>query len=222
MHLGAVDLYEGIFFELKILMQQQLFNENIQGKNILPFDGEAYIYQSFFNANESANYFDKLMNTIAWKQDQMILYGREVALPRLTAWYGEHSKDYSYSGINSKAMLWTPELSEIKNRIESISQVIFTSVLLNLYRTGNDHVSWHRDNEKVLRVNPVIGSVSFGATRIFKFRYVKDKSIVKSIELTSGTYLLMKGATQHNWEHTIVKSKKISDPRINLTFRILF
>ena len=203
-------------------MQQLLFNEELSNKNFLPFDGEVYVYQNFFNSMESELYFNTLMNSITWKQDKMKLYGREVALPRLTAWYGEHSKDYSYSGINSKALPWTPELLEIKMRVESIAKVNFTSALLNLYRTGNDHVSWHRDNEKVLRVNPVIASVSFGATRTFKFRNIRDKSVVRSIELTSGTYILMKGETQHNWEHSITKSKKVDAPRINLTFRILF
>ena len=116
---------------------------------------------------------------------------------------------------------WTPELLEIKSRIEEQAQIHFTSVLLNYYRNGNDYVGWHRDNEKVLRINPVIASVSFGATRTFKFRHMADKSLVRSAELAHGTYVLMKGETQHKWEHQVPKTKKVLTPRISLTFRIL-
>jgi len=117
---------------------------------------------------------------------------------------------------------WSPQLLEIKSRVEAHSKINFTSVLLNYYRNGNDHVGWHRDNEKVLRVNPVIASISFGATRIFRFRHINDKKLVRSTELHHGTYVLMKGETQHFWEHEVPKAKKISSPRISLTFRVIW
>jgi alkylated DNA repair dioxygenase AlkB len=190
-------------------------------ENLLPFDGEVYVYPDFFTIKESEHYFKVLFESINWKQDAMKFYGKEVKLPRLTAWHGSSVKDYSYSGIENKPVAMTRELLEIKSRIEKESSFSFNSVLLNLYRDGNDSVSWHRDNEKVLRVNPVIASVSFGATRTFKFRHVNDHSLVRSVDLTSGTYVLMKGRTQHLWEHHIPKSKKVNSPRISLTFRIL-
>jgi alkylated DNA repair dioxygenase AlkB len=196
--------------------------EGAQKGNILPYDGEVYVIRGFFNEEESAEYFKTLLNTIEWKQDEMKMYGKIVKLPRLTAWYGDNGKDYSYSGIEQKGRGWTKELQEIRERIQNHSGIKFTSVLCSLYRNGNDSVSWHRDNEKVLRVNPVIASVSFGATRVFRFRHVDDHSVVRSVELTSGTYVLMKGETQHKWEHQIPASKKILTPRISLTFRILF
>jgi alkylated DNA repair dioxygenase AlkB len=190
-------------------------------ENLLPFDGEVYVHPGFFTNAESERYFKILLDTINWKQDAMKFYGKEVKLPRLTAWYGTSVKDYSYSGIENKPVPMTRELLEIKSRVENESSFRFNSVLLNLYRDGNDSVSWHRDNEKVLRINPVIASVSFGATRIFKFRHINNHSLVKSVELSSGTYVLMKGQTQHMWEHHIPKSKKVHSPRISLTFRIL-
>jgi len=207
-------------------MQQELFSEtnNTQEviKNLLPKDGIVEVHHSFFSLTESDAFFEKLLNTIEWHQDSMKFYGKEVNLPRLTAWYGEKMKKYSYSGINMKVHEWTPELLFIKNRIEQHSGLQFTSVLLNLYRSGNDSVSWHRDNENVLRVNPVIASVSFGGTRMFKFRHVDDHKLLRSVELTNGTFVLMKGETQHRWEHTIPKTLKEVTPRISLTFRILF
>jgi alkylated DNA repair dioxygenase AlkB len=201
----------------------ELFNDlHFKTINLLPYDGEVYAIPGFFNLTESEMYFKKLLSTIQWKQDSIKFYGKEVKLPRLTAWYGDSMKDYSYSGIDMKGLQWTPELLEIKKRVEDDAKVEFTSVLLNLYRDGNDSVSWHRDNEKVLRKNPIIASVSFGATRIFKFRHINNHELVKSLELKSGTYVLMKGDTQHFWEHHIPKNKKITEPRISLTFRILF
>ena len=205
-------------------MQGDLFTsvDQLSVQNILPYDGEVYLYPGFFNKAESDEYFQLLTESIEWQQDKMKIYGKEVNLPRLTAWYGDHLTDYSYSGISMKSKSWTPGLLSIKKRIEEFSGIKFTSVLLNYYRDGNDSVSWHRDNEKVLRINPVIASVSFGATRTFKFRHVNDFSVIRSVELEHGTFLLMKGETQHKWQHQIPKSRKVIKPRISLTFRIMY
>jgi alkylated DNA repair dioxygenase AlkB len=205
-------------------MQRDLFTPagKFHVQNLLPYDGEVIVYPEFFSKEESDHYMQALLNSIEWQQDKMKIYGKEVNLPRLTAWYGDHYDDYSYSGINMKSKPWTQELISIKNRIEEFTGIKFTSVLLNYYRNGNDSVSWHRDNEKVLRVNPVIASVSFGATRTFKFRHVNDYSVIRSVELEHGTFLLMKGETQHNWQHQVPKTKKVMKPRISLTFRIIY
>jgi alkylated DNA repair dioxygenase AlkB len=205
------------------MIQPDLFSTGISpGQNILPFDGEVNVYPGFFSKEESDHYLEKLLSEIEWQQDKMKIYGKEVKLPRLTAWYGEHRNDYSYSGISMKSKPWTPELKSIKKKIEDFTGIKFTSVLLNYYRDGNDSVSWHRDNEKVLRVNPVIASVSFGATRTFKFRHVNDFTLIHSVELEHETFVLMKGETQHKWQHQIPKSKKIRKARISLTFRIMY
>jgi len=114
---------------------------------------------------------------------------------------------------------WTEELLAIKNRIEKESGQEFTNVLLNYYRDGNDSMGWHKDNEKELGVNPVIGSVSFGASRSFHFKNQSDKNLKEKVLLTNGSFLLMEGSTQHHWYHSIPKAQKISEGRINLTFR---
>ena len=205
-------------------MQSQLFNSSTESRaiNLLPKDGEVFVRHSFFNKEESERFLHYLLHEVPWQQDQMKFYGKTVNLPRLTAWFGEHEKDYSYSGIDMKPNPWTPELLEIKSRVEQDAKIRFTSVLLNYYRNGNDYVGWHRDNEKVLRVNPVIASVSFGATRTFRFRHVNDRKLVRSTELHHGSYVLMKGETQHRWEHEVPRTKKVMSPRISLTFRVLW
>jgi alkylated DNA repair dioxygenase AlkB len=199
-------------------MQQSLLEEN---KNLLPFGGQTYFYPKFFSQAESDIYFRHLLLEIEWKQQPIKMFGKEVMQPRLTAWYGDAGKSYTYSGITMQPRLWTGILTEIKQKIEVIAQVHFTSALLNLYRDGKDSMGWHRDNERELGINPVIGSVSFGVTRRFQLRNYADKKNIQSIDLTHGSFLLMSGETQHNWEHRVSKTDQLKDSRINITFRIL-
>jgi alkylated DNA repair dioxygenase AlkB len=196
-----------------------LFNTS---ENLLPSDGEVYFYPSFFEKKEGDDLVQSLLENIAWKQEPIKIFGKEIMQPRLTAWYGEPDKSYSYSGITMNPLTWTADLLHIKTSIEALSQVTFNSALLNLYRDGKDSMGWHRDNEKELGQNPIIGSVNFGATRTFKLRNHADKKVVKSIDLTHGSFLLMRGSTQHFWEHQIPKTSKFCEPRINITFRVVF
>jgi alkylated DNA repair dioxygenase AlkB len=191
-----------------------------KGYNLLPKEGEVLVYPEFFSKEESDRLFEALSRTIQWQQDKIRLFGKAIDLPRLTAYYGEDNMPYSYSGIKMNPHPFTPELLEIKSKIEKEAQVHFTSVLLNRYRDGKDSMAWHCDNEPELGRNPIIGSVSFGATRTFKFRHLQDRSVEK-ILLTHGSFLLMQGETQHKWEHAIPKSSRVLSPRINLTFRII-
>jgi len=199
-------------------MQSSLFNMD---ENILPFKGAAFFYPQFFSLAESDQYLSALTGEISWKQEAIKIYGKEVMQPRLTAWYGDAGKGYSYSGITMQPLPWTRSLIAIKQKIENVAGVNFTGALLNLYRDGEDSMGWYRDNEKELGINPVIGSVNFGATRLFQLRIFKEKNIVKSIDLTHGSFLLMKGETQHQWEHRVPKTNKKTGARINITFRVI-
>jgi alkylated DNA repair dioxygenase AlkB len=190
-------------------------------ENILDRDGQAGYYPQLFSVAESDFYFHKLLEEIDWKQETVFLFGKSRMQPRLTAWYGDPGASYRYSGITLHPKKWTPLLLEIKQRIETVSPVIFNSALLNQYRDQKDSMGWHRDNEKSLGINPVIGSVSFGAARRFLLRYYSDKSIRQSLELTHGSFLLMQGKTQHFWEHCIPKQSLTTGPRINITFRTI-
>jgi alkylated DNA repair dioxygenase AlkB len=185
-------------------------------------DAEVVFYPSFFDEQESDKFFQQLSQEIKWQQDKIKHYGKEIKLPRLTAWHGDAGKLYTYSHISMRSEPWTPLLLHIKTRIEEVAKVTFNSVLLNLYRTGKDGVSWHQDNEPELGKNPVIGSVSFGATRQFQFRHKFKKELSKfDLDLTSGSLLIMKGPTQKFWQHQIPKTSKFVLPRINLTFRVI-
>ena len=151
----------------------------------------------------------------------MKMYGKVIDLPRKMAWYGDRDRSYTFSGIHFDPEPWTPTLLKIKKRIEEVSDVEFNSVLLNLYRHGQDGISWHTDAEAELGENPVIGSVSFGETRRFMFRHKHNKDLKAEAELTHGSLLLMASETQHFWQHQVPKTTRTLKPRINLTFRTI-
>lgn len=185
-------------------------------------DAEVIFYSHFFEKDESDLLFKKLSEEIKWRQDKITYYGKVIDLPRLTAWYGDLDKSYTYSNIAMRSDPWTPTLMYIKNKIEEVAKVNFNSVLLNLYRNGKDGVSWHQDNEPELGKNPVIGSVSFGGTRRFQFRHKLRRELGKiDVDLTHGSLLIMKGETQRYWQHQIPKTSKPVESRINLTFRVI-
>lgn len=178
-------------------------------------------YPTFFGKAEADRLFAELMNGISWKQDVIRMYGKEIPLPRLSAWYGDDDKPYTYSGITLTPNRWTSALRLIKERIEAVAGVSFTSVLLNRYRDGKDHISWHTDAEKELGQNPVIGSVNFGATRRFLLRRIDDHAVKHEVELGHGTLLVMGGETQHFWQHQVPKTSAAIGERLNLTFRVI-
>jgi len=182
-------------------------------------DGELLFVPDFFSGAESKVYFEELLEQIAWKQDRIKMFGKELPIPRLQAWYGNADKSYTYSGIKMSPLAWTPSLLEIKKRIATVCKTDFTSVLLNRYRGGQDSMGWHSDDEKELGVNPVIASVNFGASRNFQMRRKDDHKQKRSLELSNGSLLIMKGTTQHFWQHQIPKTAKTVGERINLTFR---
>jgi len=175
----------------------------------------------FFSDEESTTLFQKLLESIPWQQDNITLFGKTHKQPRLTALFAENSKPYSYSNITMQPHKFLDTLHNIKDKVEEFSKHKFTTCLANLYRNGSDSNGWHADNEKELGKNPVIASVSFGASRYFHLKHRTNKALKQKIELTSGSLLLMKGETQHNYLHQIAKTKRDIGPRINLTFRII-
>ena len=183
-------------------------------------DGELLISSQFIFPEKAQEYFQLLLHDIHWKQEEIVVYGRKYLEPRLTAWYADEGTQYAYSSKVLQAEKWTSELLELKNKIEEILPGnTFNSVLLNLYRDGNDKMGWHSDNEKELGTNPCIASLSFGATRYFDLKHKKDKTKRYRIELNSGMLIVMSGSIQEYWLHQVPQQKTIKEQRINLTFR---
>ena len=194
-----------------------LFSEE---KRLFNLPNAQLIYiENFYDTLKADLYFDTLKKTTKWQQDDITIFGKTYKQPRLTALYANNSEPYSYSNITMQPSILTPELQEIKMDIEQKMNHKFTSVLLNLYRNGNDSNGWHADNETALGINPVIASLSFGETRPFHFKHRHIKEERYKINLNHGSLLIMQGEMQHHWLHQIAKTKKTIGERINLTFR---
>ena len=222
------------------------FNEELEAYLIKIPNGELIYAEHFFDqkiSDRSLEYFlennsfdwqtanwreydkEKLANVkfknINWQHDKLNMYGKEVFLPRFSAWYGNDDKPYTYSGLTLQPKKWNKGLLFLKEQIEKIANASFNSVLMNWYRDGDDYINWHADAEKELGQNPIIASINFGATRRFLIRRNDDHSIKMELSLKHGTLLIMKGELQHHWQHSVPKEKKVIETRINLTFRII-
>jgi alkylated DNA repair dioxygenase AlkB len=188
--------------------------------NILPFDGTADYYGMALTTVEARLYLDRLLAHIEWRNDEAVIFGRHIITKRKVAWYGDGNYAYAYSGKTRQALAWTPDLLALKARVESLTGYTFNSCLLNLYHTGEEGMAWHSDDEKTLEKDGAIASLSLGAERKFYFRHRKTRQTV-SIQLEPGSLLVMHGATQDHWLHALPKTKKVTAPRINLTFRTM-
>jgi alkylated DNA repair dioxygenase AlkB len=223
------------------------YDEKQKVFNIIVPNGELIYSEHFFDtkiSNRSVEYFLENKNNLNWKNtnwrsfdkekldkveftnilwhhDQINMFGKQIFLPRYSAWHGDGDKPYTYSGLTLTPKPWNKGLLYIKNTIDSIAGVKFNSVLMNWYRDGDDYINWHTDAEKELGKNPVIGSVNFGATRRFLIRRIDDNKEKVEIPLKNGTLLIMKGELQHFWKHSVPKEKKVKEDRFNLTFRVI-
>ncbi|MCZ4407574.1 alpha-ketoglutarate-dependent dioxygenase AlkB [Cryomorphaceae bacterium 1068] len=186
-------------------------------ENLLPADGVVHLFENWLSS-ETEQLFRALAKEVDWKQDEVVMFGKRITMRRLTAWYGDRPFEYTYSQVSRKALPWSKTLAEIKAEVEKISGETFNSCLLNFYHNGEDYMGWHSDDEPELDPNACIASVSLGAERKFSFKHRRSKD-TSSVFLNDGSLLLMKPPTQEHWLHTLRKSKKVTEGRINLTFR---
>ncbi len=199
----------------------KLFDDIVdKTKNWLPQDGTVNYFGKLLTQEKADLYFGRLLEDIEWKNDEATLFGKKIMTKRKVAWYGEKAYAYTYSNTTKYALPWTKELLELKALIEKETQEKFNSCLLNLYHNGEEGMAWHSDGESDLKKGAAIGSLSFGAERKFVFKHKKSKEKVE-LYLEHGSLLIMKGTTQKYWLHRLPPSKKITSPRINLTFRTI-
>ncbi len=196
-----------------------LFSDN-QITNLLPFDGTVLYYGPIMSVTEANHYFNELYNTIEWKHDEAIVFGKHIITNRKVAWYGDKAFDYTYSNTTKKALPWTKELLELKKLAEEKTETTYNSCLLNLYNNGDEGMAWHSDSEKMLQKNGSIASLTFGAERKFAFKH-KETNNTTSIILENGSLLFMKDETQTHWLHRLPPNVHVKRPRINLTFRTI-
>lgn len=177
--------------------------------------GVVHFAEAFYSPAQADDLFARLKSEVAWKQETGP-FGHP--LPRLTAWYADLGVSYRYSGIDNQPQPWLPLLLDVKLMVEGAAQHTFNSLLLNYYRSGQDSIGYHADDEPELGLNPVIGSLSFGGARSFVLKHNTTKE-KHTYNLTHGSLLIMAGTCQHFWKHALPKTTKNVGERINLTFR---
>ncbi len=185
---------------------------------LLPFDGTATLYEGFLDFEFASRAFNQIRDESDWEQPEITIFGNTVLEPRLSTWHNELGEGYKYSGVMRRAQPFSKMLSEIRDRCVKVTGTRFNSALVNFYRNGQDGVGWHADNEACNGREPTIASVSLGATRRFDMRHRKTGETIK-IQLESGSLLVMAGKSQQCWVHQVAKTKRVHEPRINLTFR---
>jgi alkylated DNA repair dioxygenase AlkB len=171
---------------------------------------------AWLGENEAWALFEALYAALPWERHRIKVYGRTIDAPRLSCWIGDAA--YKYSGTVFEPHPWPAALAPVRERLERELQGDFNSVLANLYRNGADRLGFHRDSEPELGPEPLIASVSLGATRRFRFR-ARQGAGTLGLELSHGSLLVMTGATQRNWLHAVPPTARTVGPRINLTFR---
>ncbi|HOB23938.1 MAG: alpha-ketoglutarate-dependent dioxygenase AlkB [Flavobacteriales bacterium] len=200
---------------------QTLFDQNFDAEiNLLPKDGTVNYYGKILDQKQSDKFYQTLLETIEWKNDEAVIFGKKILTKRKVAWYGDENFEYTYSNSTKKAIPWTKELLQLKKMAEEKMGEKFNSCLLNLYHDGSEGMAYHSDGEKDLKKDGAIASLSLGAERKFSFKHKETKEKVELI-LEHGSLLVMKDETQSFWLHRLPPTKKVFTPRINLTFRTI-
>lgn len=179
------------------------------------------LWPQWLSVSVADQWLTRLTEQTPWQQPQVRIFGRHVAVPRLVAWYGDAEASYRYSGLTHQPLPWTPLLAQIRAQVEQAAGQSLNGVLLNYYRDGQDSMGWHSDDEPELGVNPLIASLNLGGTRRFDLRRKGQNRIEHSLDLQHGSLLVMRGATQHHWQHQVAKTRASCAPRLNLTFRLI-
>lgn len=184
-------------------------------------NAELALWPQWLSVSVADQWLTRLTEQTPWQQPQVRIFGRHVAVPRLVAWYGDAEASYRYSGLTHQPLPWTPLLAQIRAQVEQAAGQSLNGVLLNYYRDGQDSMGWHSDDEPELGVNPLIASLNLGGTRRFDLRRKGQNRIEHSLDLQHGSLLVMRGATQHHWQHQVAKTRASCAPRLNLTFRLI-
>jgi alkylated DNA repair dioxygenase AlkB len=178
----------------------------------------AYI-PGFLAGQQASDWFDELYAQVDWQQDEVNVFGKRHRIPRLHQWYGDPDAAYRWSGLEMQPRSWIEPLLAIRDLVSDYCRSDFNSVLLNLYRDGNDSMGWHSDDEPELGAYPTLAFVSLGAARDLHLRRKDGSTGTRSLRLEHGSLLIMSGSSQHDWQHALPKRKRVGEPRISLTFR---
>ena len=177
-------------------------------------DGEVFLLRNAIETEHAARLVQHFKTAIKWQHE--VYRGRPTL--RGTAWFADRNVEYRYSGQTMIGGGWDSMVDNLRDRVQSLCGVPFNSVLMNHYPDGTAQMGWHSDDEPELGQNPTIASLSFGAARVFKLRHNVTGEVVHCT-LDDNCLLVMAGALQHHWQHTIPRRTSTIGERFNLTFR---
>lgn len=200
-------------------MEQRSLSLGPHEKSICLPGAELMWIEGFMGSTLADALFSELSQHDGWRQDKLTMFRRQIPIPRLHRWFADQGQSYSWSGITMQAERFPSSLDDMRKELETRTGIWFNTALANLYRDGNDSVSWHADDEPELGPKPLIASLSLGAPRKFRMRRRDDHAERFELTLTHGSMLVLGGDMQHWWEHCVPKTRKPVPPRINVTFR---
>ena len=192
--------------------------ENMEPIRVVATDGYADYYPNFLEPRASTTLLQQLLLLDSFQQNEIVLFGKKMKVPRLEAYYALNGEQYGYSGQQLQAEKFTLFLDELRLEVQERTGYKYNALLINYYRDGQDSNGWHADNEKTLGPNPSIASISLGAERTFELKHLSTGQ-KKSILLAHGSLLHMHGPLQHHYKHQLPKKRALTEARLNLTFR---
>lgn len=199
-------------------MQRSLFPD---GPLNAHFHGcEFRLERTFLEIEQADSLLSNLSALPGWRQDEIRMYGNSIPLPRLHRWFADDEQTYRWSGINMQAEKFPTQLLSVREKIVERTGLEFNTALANLYRSGQDSVAWHADDEPELGSHPIIFSLSLGGTRRFVLRHKQNHQEKIAFDLSHGSLLMMCKNTQRICEHCVPKQRTAA-PRINVTFRLI-
>jgi alkylated DNA repair dioxygenase AlkB len=192
--------------------------ENMEPIRVVATDGYAEYYPNFLEPTASTTLLQQLLLLDSFQQNEIVLFGKKMKVPRLEAYYALNGEQYGYSGQQLQAEKFPLFLDELRLEVQERTGYKYNALLINYYRDGQDSNGWHADNEKTLGPNPSIASISLGAERTFELKHLSTGQ-KKRILLTHGSLLHMHGPLQHHYKHQLPKKRALTEARLNLTFR---
>ncbi|MFV7669952.1 alpha-ketoglutarate-dependent dioxygenase AlkB family protein [Shewanella algae] len=151
---------------------------------------------------------------------ELEIFGKRHAIPRTQVWFGDPGCDYRYSGLLVRALPWPKYLLRLRQKLDRDWLLGSNGVLVNRYADGRDAMGWHSDDEPELAEGADIASISLGAGRDFDLRHKQSGEKLR-LRLNSGDLLLMRWPMQQEWQHALPRRLKLTEPRLNLTYRRL-
>jgi alkylated DNA repair dioxygenase AlkB len=175
---------------------------------------------AWIEATEADRLLAALRDELAWEHREIVLFGRRVLQPRLIAWAG--SLGYRYSGQTLEPRAPTPTTAALMARVVEHTRVPFNHVLVNRYRDGTDSIGLHADDEPELGLDPIVATMSLGATRRFVLKpRLARGGPGRSLDVDHGSLLVMGGTCQRHYVHGVPRQSNVAGERISLTFRRL-